>query len=44
MENFNEKYQSMSLQTLPNQKRTFYNHAHSQMNVTDIDGARSRFV
>lgn len=44
MEKINENYQSMSLQTMPNVKRTFYSGKHSQLDVTDIAGARSRFL
>jgi hypothetical protein len=43
MENESEPVQTMYLSTIPNIKRTF-SHAHSPLDVTDIKGARSRFI
>lgn len=34
----------MSLQTIPNDRRTFLNNRQNYMDVSDIDGARSRFI
>lgn len=44
MEKNNENYSSMNLQTIPNVRRTFYANKHDYMDVTDIVGARPRFV
>jgi hypothetical protein len=43
MENESPSVQTMYLSTIPNVRRAFA-HAHSQLNVSDIKGARSRFI
>ena len=34
----------MSLQTIPNERRTFLNNKQNYLDVSDIEGARSRFI
>lgn len=34
----------MSLQTLPNERRTFYRKKENYMDISDIEGAKSKFI
>ena len=43
MEDGNDKYQSMYLQSLPQERKKF-NSKTSSLDVSDIEGARPRFI